>query len=289
MDTVFIWPNTGKDNICAAIAECYTLLHGVGVAVILPEECRALGLEAPSAQYATQEQGIAACDFIVSLGGDGTILRIADLAARYGKPLIGVNFGHVGFMTELEAGEACKIAKILAGKYSIDSRMMLELRVVRDGAVLFSQTALNDVTVTKSNPFRVIRVDIRADGVPVSSFLGDGVIIATPTGTTAYSLSAGGPIVEPTAENIVVTPVCAHDLQAKSFVFAPEREICIAAAGPDHSGVCVSADGRGGVDLKQGDQVIVRKSKLATQLIRVKGKSFYHILKHKLSDGGNVL
>lgn len=286
MDTVFIWPNTGKKNIGDAVAACCALLQSRGVAVLLPEESRALGVNIGGARYVPQDQGVAACNFIVSLGGDGTILRIAELAARHSKPLIGVNLGHVGFMTELEYGELAMISRIFDGKFSIDSRMMLELRVVRRGAVLLFQYALNDVTVTKLNPFRVIRADIEADGEMVSSFLGDGVIIATPTGTTAYSLAAGGPVIEPTAENIAVTPVCAHDLRAKSFVFSPQREICITAYGPDNTGVCVSTDGRRGIDLLPGDQVVVRKAKLATQLIRVKGNSFYHLLRNKLSGGG---
>lgn len=288
MDTVFIWPNIGKKNIREAITECCTLLQSMGATVLLPEESKAFAPNLHQVRFTMLEQGVAACDFIISLGGDGTILRIAEMAARYEKPLIGVNLGHVGFMTELEYSELSKIEKIFAGKYSIDSRMMLELRVIRDGVTLLSQTALNDVIVYRGNPFRVIEVNIRADGVPVSAFLGDGVIIATPTGTTAYSLSAGGPIVEPSAENIAVTPVCAHNLQAKSFVFAPERVISITAAGPDNTSVCVSADGRNGMELLPHDQVLIQKSKMATKLIRVKGKSFYHILKTKLGDGGNA-
>lgn len=283
MKAVFVWPNTGKKKVAQALAEICTLLQEREVQVLLPQESRGILPDIAGAQYVSQWDGIQACDFVISLGGDGTILRIAEDAARAGKPLLGINFGHLGFMTELECSEIPKIHKILDNKYSLDHRMMLEVRVMRKDKELFRQVALNDVTVTKSNPFRVMHANISSGGVPVTSFAGDGVIVATPTGSTAYSLSAGGPVIEPTAENIVVTPVCAHNLFAKAFVFAPQREICIQAQGADQTGVCMSTDGRCGVDLQPIDKVLVRKSKLETRLIRVKGKSFYHILEEKLS------
>ncbi len=286
MQTVFIWPNSAKEKIGDAIEETCTVLRELGARVVLPWETQDLGLSLDSVTYAPQAEGVAACDFIVSLGGDGTILRIAELAAMYEKPLIGVNLGHVGFMTELEHGELPKIGKILAGKYCMENRMMLDLVVQRNGRTLYQQTALNDVVLAKTNPFRVVRVEVRADGVPVMSFLGDGAIIATPTGSTAYSLAAGGPVIEPSAENLSVTPVCAHDLRAKAFVFAPEREISVAASSTDGIGICVAADGRSGVELLAGDRVLVRRSRRVTRLIRVKGRSFYHILREKLSNGG---
>lgn len=289
MKTVFIWPNTEKVNIGEAVSRCCALLVKMHAVILLPHEMCDIGVFQSDIRFVTPEVGVQKCDFIVSLGGDGTILRIAELAAKEGKPLIGINIGHVGFMTELEYTEIASIEKIFAGEYCIDNRMMLDLCVMRDGNELIRQTALNDVTITKMDPFRVIRLNIDADGVPVSSFSGDGVIIATPTGSTAYSLSAGGPIIEPSAENIAVTPVCAHNLYAKSFVFSPQRVISVSATEPDHTNVCASADGRNVMDLLPGDRISIFKSNRSTQLIRVKGKSFYDILREKLSDGGSAL
>lgn len=286
MQTVLIWPNSVKSDIGLATEETCRLLHALGSRILLPEESRGPVISVDGVRYMPAEQAVQAADFIVCLGGDGTILSVAGLAAKYAKPLIGVNLGHVGFMTELERGEIKKIEKIVAGKYHIDSRMMLELSVRRGEQTIYTQTALNDVILAKRNPFRVIQVEIRADGVPVTAFSGDGVIVATPTGSTAYSLSAGGPIIEPCAENIIVTPVSPHDLQARSFVFAPAREICIAASGPDALAVSLSADGSGGMELQADDRVFIRRSALMTQLIRVKGRSFYHLLKYKISNGG---
>lgn len=286
MKTVLISPNLRKNGIVSAIKEVCAVLAPYGTRILMPSQALALALELPQIEYMDVEQAAAQASFIVALGGDGTILRIARAAAAYGVPLIGVNLGHVGFMTELERSEIERIRALLEGEYTIDSRMMLEVCVRRDGRDVYRQTALNDVTVTKHNPFHVIQLDIYADGVPVTGFRGDGVIIATPTGTTAYSLAAGGPVIEPIAENIAVTPVCAHAMWAKSFVFAPDREIAVTASGLDGSAVCVSADGDNGVEVRPDDVVIVRRAQQDTRLIRLKGKSFYHILRQKLSDGG---
>lgn len=287
MKSVFISPNLRKQGITSAAYDTCQLLHEYGVQIMMPVQAQTMHLGDFRIQYRNSEDAIAQADFIISLGGDGTILRIARQAAIHRVPLLGINVGHVGFMTELEREEIGLIQKVLQEEYTIDSRMMLELSILRSGHMVYSQTALNDVTVTKHNPFHVIRLDISADSVPVTGFRGDGVVIATPTGSTAYSLAAGGPIVEPSAENIIVTPLCPHGLHAKSFVFSPEREIAVTASGLDGSAVCVSADGDGGVEVRPDDVVIVRRSKLDTRLIRIKGKSFYHILRKKLSDGGS--
>ena len=287
MKSVFISPNLRKYGIASAAYDTCRLLQNHGVQMMMPIQAQTLDLDEFPILYRSSEEAIPQADFIISLGGDGTILRIARQAAIHRVPLLGINVGHVGFMTELEREEIGLVQKVLQEEYTIDSRMMLELSILRSGHVVYSQTALNDVTVTKHNPFHVIRLDISADSVPVTGFRGDGVVIATPTGSTAYSLAAGGPIIEPSAENIAVTPICPHGMHAKSFVFSPEREIAVTASGLDGSAVCVAADGDGGVEVRPDDVVVIRRSKLDTRLIRIKGKSFYHILRKKLSDGGN--
>ncbi len=286
MKNVFISPNMRKNGIINAVLEACQILHSCNARIMMPIQAQAIGVDGSDIIYIDSNDAIAQADFVISLGGDGTILRVARQAAAHCVPLLGINVGHVGFMTELEREEMGLIREVFEGKYEIDNRMMLELSILRGGHAVYTQTALNDVTVTKQNPFHVIRLDISADRVPVTRFRGDGVIIATPTGTTAYSLAAGGPIVEPSAENIAVTPICPHAWQAKSFVFSPEREIAVTASGLDGSAVCVSADGDKGLEVRPADVVVVRRSRLDMRLIRIKGQSFYHILRKKLSDGG---
>lgn len=287
MKNVFISPNLRKQGIEKAVEETCRVLNSCGAVITMPIVAKDIGIKGENIFYEDEQKAVAKADFIVALGGDGTILRIARQASLYNVPLIGVNVGHVGFMSELERDEISLISKIFDKEYKLDKRMMLELSLMRNGEVIHSKTALNDVTITKQNPFHIMKLEVCADSVPVTEFRGDGVIIATPTGSTAYSLAAGGPVIEPSAENLAVTPICPHDMYAKSFVFSPEREIAVKASGLDGSAVCVSTDGDHGVEVLPEDIVIIRKSQLETHLIRIKGKSFYHILRKKLSDGGN--
>ena len=162
-------------------------------------------------------------DFLVCFGGDGTILHAAKDASSFGVPIVGVNMGSVGFMAELEQGEVGQLKRLLTGDYGLENRMLLDVRVLREGRVLFRATALNDAVITKGAVARVIDLQVFGDKALISNVFGDGVILATPTGSTAYSLSAGGPIVEPTAENIIMTPISAHTLQDGAEQGAADR------------------------------------------------------------------
>lgn len=285
MKTVFIVPNLRKKGVSDAVKQVCDLLRARQAAILLPRYAAMLA-SGSGIDFVELEEGARCADFILSLGGDGTILRIADLASRYGTPLLGVNLGHLGFITGLEADEIGLIGRVLDGKYQIDQRMMLAVAVERNGDVVYSGTALNEIMLTKLNPSKIIRIEVEADRTPVIRFRGDGLIIATPTGTTAYSHSAGGPIIEPTAENIAVTPICPFTGGGKSFVFSPDRVISVRASAMDGGGACISADGDQAVDLRPDDVVYIRRAKAVTRLIAVKDCSFYDILHEKLSDGG---
>lgn len=286
MKNVFISPNLKKKEIIFTTEQVCNILSKYNAKIFMPYKASKMNIKKSNIFYTDDEKEIANCDFIVALGGDGTILQIAKTAAKYKIPLIGVNVGHVGFMSELEKGEIKLISNIFDKKYKIENRMMLDLVLIRDNNVIYEKTALNDVTITKQNPFHIISVDIFADNILAMSFRGDGVIVSTPTGSTAYSLAAGGPVIEPSAETLSVTPICPHNLSAKSFVFSPQRQISVRASGLDGSCVCVSTDGDMGIKVLPQDIVIIKKSKFETNLIRIKEKSFYHILRKKLSDGG---
>ncbi len=187
-------------------------------------------------------------------------------------------------MTELERDEIPLLARLFDGGPVCDDRIMMHYSVLRQGAEVFSGDALNDVAVVRGNPqFHVIHMDVEADGVRVTSFGGDGVVFATPTGSTAYSLSAGGPIVEPSTDNIVLTPVCAHSLRPSSFVFSAERRLSVRVHCRHDVEIVVSGDGDQNFTLKPGDEVVVERSPLQMRLLRVKGQNFYHILQQKLS------
>ena len=285
MKTVFIVPNLRKKGIDHAVRSVCELLQRYDAEVMLPRYTPIL-IEKDNIKFVELDEGARKADFIISLGGDGTMLRIAGLAARYDTPILGVNLGHLGFITALEADEIDLIARVFEGKYQIDNRMMLDVSVVRNGQTIYASTALNEVIVTKLNPSKIVRIKVQADETTVVHFRGDGLIVSTPTGTTAYSHSAGGPVIEPTAENISVTPICPFTIRGRSFVFSPTRTIAVCAAAMDGGGACISADGEQPFDLRPDDMVYIKRSEAVTRLITVKDCSFYDILQEKLSDGG---
>ena len=282
MKSFFIYPNMRKGDAVALVPQVCARLRRDGVRLILPMQMRAAAPEVPGADYMETDEAIRVADAAVVLGGDGTMLRIAQAAAQNNVPLLGVNVGHVGFMTELEPGELGEMEKLFDGYSSIDSRMMLHVSVIRNQRVVYENDALNDIVIAKGTAFRVVRVCISADDEEVTSFNGDGVIVATPTGSTAYGLSAGGPVIEPSAENMAVIPICAHALTAKSFVFSPERRVMLTASCEGGSEVFVSADGGQSFAVRPDDRVIITRSPLRTRLVRLKGISFYKILQQKL-------
>lgn len=282
---VMIWPNTGKKGMAFAVRQAADVVREFGAKVILPERAMEIGLKADGFQIYPMQKAMLEADFIIVLGGDGTILAMAKDAAPYHVPILGVNLGHVGFMSELEFPELRMVERVFLGEYTIDSRMMLDVQVLREEEIVYRTMALNEAIIKTGSIFRISLLDILCDRAPVCSLHGDGVIIGTPTGSTAYSLAAGGPVVEPSAENITVVPICPHGMQAKSYVFSPHREICIEPRFFNDATIFVSSDGRRGFELTDGDRVFVRKAPFDTRLIRVKGNSFYSLLNEKLTIG----
>lgn len=228
------------------------------------------------------EEELPRADLLVCFGGDGTILHAARDATLHGVPILGVNMGSVGFMAELEQSELSMLSKLAAGKYTTESRMMLDVAVRRDGKVIFSDIALNDAVLTKGAVARVLELEVYADKALMVRFSADGVIVATPTGSTAYSMSAGGPIVEPTAENILVTPICAHSLQAKPLVMGRDRVVSVRMGKLSRKTAYLSVDGGRAFKLCGGDTVEVRRSRSVTRLVRLTDHSFYEIIDQKL-------
>lgn len=220
-------------------------------------------------------------DLLVCFGGDGTILHASKAATRAGVPILGVNIGTMGFMAELESSELKELRRLATDDYTVEERMMLHVRVERDGQLLLEEEALNDAVITKGAVARIIQMTVRCDGVEMFSFGGDGVIICTPTGSTGYSISAGGPIVEPTAENIIVTPICAHDMRAQTVVTSDKRSIQVEVGKIGRKNAFLSVDGGRALRLNTGDRVTVTRSPFTTRLVHLSGRSFFEIVKNK--------
>lgn len=279
MKTFFIYPNWEKDSALQILPLVFRILRrNTTTRLLLPDAMRPF-YSTTEAEFVPEEKAVSTANLAVVLGGDGTMLRLARAAAAQQLPMLGINMGHVGFMTELEPNELGRLQKLLTGTYTIDTRMMLHIQIMRDDKRLYEDDALNDVVVGRGEAFHMMRAQILADNETVTYVNGDGIIVCTPTGSTAYSLSAGGPVIEPGTDNLAVIPICAHALAAKSFVFASSRRITLLTKGD----VLLSVDGRPGVSIHSGDRIEVTRSSLRTRLIRLKGNSFYTILHQKLS------
>ena len=222
---IILSPNPYRDRGLKTAQAADRILKEVGV-----ETCFCLPFEPDphfelpkNLIYADIDSEITDADLLICFGGDGTLLHAAKLAYSYGVPIMGVNMGSVGFMAELEHSELKQLARLAKGDFKIEQRMMLDVSLIHERREIYFEHALNDAAITKGAVARVVEMSVSADGELISSLSGDGVLVSTPTGSTAYSLSAGGPVVEPTAENLIITPICAHVLQSKSYVLSKDR------------------------------------------------------------------
>ena len=282
MKRVILCPNPDKDTDFAVTRQVRALLEAEGIEVAVSPELLG-GAERPASgglSFTPLEEALEGAVLAVSLGGDGTFLHTAKRLLGHKVPLVGVNLGTVGFLAELERGEIGRLADAARGRFRLSARMMLRVELERDGKGIHSGYALNDVSLNGIG--QMIHLTVRGDGRKALEFSGDGLVIASPTGSTAYSMSAGGPIVEPTAEAIVLTPICAHALAARSFVFAPDRIITV-TLGRLRGSAVVSVDGER-VSVLDGDVLRVCKAEHSTLIAHVGDKAFYDIVYEKLGD-----
>lgn len=277
-------PNPYRDRNFKLVEQAAEILQEAGVEtkICLPFDVDK-GFELPKhIPFCDVHEEIRDADVLVCFGGDGTILHSSKIATRHRVPVLGVNVGTMGFMAELEQSEMHLLAELARGEFRLERRMMLQVTVENNGKELFSELALNDAAITKGAVARVIQVAVACDGVEASSFSGDGVLISTPTGSTAYSMSAGGPIVEPSAQNIIITPICAHGVNTKGIVTAPFRTVSVRLGKLGRRNAFLSVDGGRAFRLNTGDTVTVKRARQETCLVRLKQTSFYEILNNKL-------
>ncbi|TAN43101.1 MAG: NAD(+)/NADH kinase [Nitrospirae bacterium] len=234
----------------------------------------------------TEKSDIASwADVILVLGGDGTMLSVSRLVASRGVPILGINLGSMGFITEIKREEIYDaIEKMLSGECSFEDRLMLTARVYRDSVMEAEYTVLNDVVVTKSALARIIDMDTFVDGTYVTTFKADGLIISTPTGSTAYSLSAGGPIIYPTLDSIVLTPICPHTLTNRPIVLPGDFQVRIILKTQSED-VYLTLDGQVGLPLEVNDIIEIEKSEHRTRLAMPCGRDYFKVLRTKLKWG----
>ncbi len=263
--TVLVIPNLGKENAASTAARVVETLRGCGLCVLLPETARG-ALSLPDVVYLPEREAFASCDVIVTVGGDGTLLHAARKSLDYDKPLVGVNVGRLGFLTTVEDYELPKLKRIARGDYICDRRSLLAVSV--GGRPALAQTALNDVMISKNSVTQTIDIEVYCDDILANHFRGDGVVIATATGSTAYSLSAGGPVLDARIAGLVVTPVCAHGLHTPPMVFSAERRLRVTAcAAPGAPRPLLSCDGCAPCEIFPEDAINVALSERSVSLI----------------------
>ena len=280
---VILCPNPYRDSELKVCRQSRDMLESMGmqISVCLPFQREGYGEELGLPMRPLQQE-IRQADLLIAFGGDGTILHLVRTVALHSVPVLGVNLGSLGFMSELEVNELDRLRDLAQGRFTVESRMMLDVSVLREGRQVYSNIALNDAVISKGSIARVVRLDIFTEEGRLTRVGGDGIIVSTPTGSTGYSMAAGGPIVEPTAKNLLLTPICPHSTRSSSYVLSPDHVITVEAADANRKFVYLSVDGGKAFSLKNGDQVRVSTSKYTTRLVRLSKKSFCEILDKKM-------
>ncbi|MBR6413774.1 MAG: NAD(+)/NADH kinase [Oscillospiraceae bacterium] len=286
MKKVVMTPNPYRDRDFSCVREAKRILESVGVEV---KVCLAFEVDSsfslpPTVPLSDLQEELKTAEAVICFGGDGTILHTSKFAMRRNLPILGVNIGTVGFMAELEAGEMAQLSRLATDDYAIDERMNIFVRLIHEGRVIYRDNALNDAVVTKGAVARVIQTAVFLDGVEAMNFSGDGLIAATPTGSTAYSMSAGGPIVEPQADNIILTPICAHNLRSRSLIASPHRRIEIQIGRVNRRNAFLSVDGGKSLRVYGGDRILLEAGNQKTKLLKLKDTTFFDIINSKLNQ-----
>ena len=285
MKNVILAPNPYRDKGFGTVRSAMRILRDAGMEpkLCLPFEVDRSYELPKDLRFTKLDRELPNAELVICFGGDGTILHMAKAATRKGVPILGVNIGTMGFMAELESTELDQLTRLAQDDYTLDSRMMLDVTVQRDRDIVFHDICLNDV-VTKGAVARIANLAVKIDGVQAMQCGGDGIIVATPTGSTAYSLSAGGPIVEPEANNILITPICAHDVTSRCMVTSGRRVITVELVRNVRRNAFLSVDGGRALRLNMGDVATIKKSTLEAKLVRLKDRSFYDVVNMKFKN-----
>lgn len=284
VETVGIVTKPHQGDVARAAAGLVDWFEARDVTALIGEDAAKL-LDRSEAGVPAEEIGRRA-DLIVVVGGDGTLLAAVRLLNGRDIPILAINYGGLGFLTGVTLSELYDdLERTLAGEFVADRRMMLEVELKRGEQTVASHRALNDVVINKGTPSRLIEVEARVDGEYVSTFRADGLIVATPTGSTAYNLSAGGPIVHPDVQAILMTPICSHTLTNRPIVLPESVSIVVTFSYRGDDGVYSTVDGQVSLPMVSGDRLVVRAAREQVQLIVPTGKSYFEVLRGKLKWG----
>jgi NAD+ kinase len=284
MKTIGLVANPGKQDAVKLASDLAGWLAARNVNVLIERESASM---IDRLDISADEDTISSCDLLVVLGGDGTILRAARMVGPKRTPILGVHFGQYGFITEIHPPDVkTALERALAGDYVVSERLMLEIRLIRGGEQISSYRALNDAVVAKGPLARLLRLRTCVNEKYVATYAADGIIVSTPTGSTAYSLSAGGPVVNPNVDVLIITPICPHTLNARSLVIPGSESVqVVAECALDDASMMLTVDGQTGIPLQCSDKVDVTRAEFPARIVMWDPLSFYDKLQSRLRWG----
>lgn len=281
---IAIIPNSTKAGALDFTKKAVSVIESCGGTALMTEDLKSSFSQLEKIEYfSTIERMVESCDLVIAAGGDGTIINAAKYACSQERPILGVNFGRIGFVAQLEPNELGKLTDIIKGEYKTEKRMMLKAEIISADGESSVHYALNDVVISRGSYSRILDFTIGHNEREICSYRADGLIFSTPTGSTAYSLSAGGPVVEPTMNCIVFTPVCTHSLFSRPIIFSADSVLGVTAGCDESCEAIVTVDGQCSKKLCDGDMVKISRSDRDVELIITNEKTFYGVLGDKLN------
>ncbi|MCL2081835.1 MAG: NAD(+)/NADH kinase [Oscillospiraceae bacterium] len=277
MKKIVLFPNPERDKDFRVTRESCRLLEDQGLVCCGTDTSPIPGLPCPPL-----EDAFCSAQAVLCFGGDGTLLRCARSALPYNVPVLGINMGHTGFLTQIKPADLHELNKIASGNFTVQERMTLKAAHLKGPQILSEQDALNDIVVHRGATVQTISLDIRIEDRPLASFMADGAIIFSATGSTGYALSSGGPVVDPALDTMIITPICAHTAFAHSFVLSPDRVLAIHPTQADQREAYLSVDGQPPVRLNAGERVEISRSEQIARFIVLEGHTFFDNVRTKI-------
>lgn len=278
-------PNLTKNGAYEESLKAIRLLKSFGGKILMTADLSEKYSDNDIAFFESHEVLIQKCDAVVTIGGDGTIIHAAKHAANFEKPLLGINMGRLGFVAELEPNELPMLERLFSGDYNVEKRQMLKVTLKsKSGSKSFF--ALNDAVISRGSMTKIIDLDVWLKKSYICHYRADGLIVSTPTGSSAYALSAGGPVIEPSMSCILMTPICSHSLFSRPVLFNPSSEILVNAASRDDTDLTLTIDGETTIPITADDTVVITTAEIYAELIVLKDKTFYRVLSDKFTERG---
>lgn len=275
--------NLSKEEAISCAGEISLLMLSNNAEVFMLSECAPFYKGVKVSYTDTIEELFRICDIAITVGGDGTIIHAAKYAARFDKLLIGVNVGRLGFAADIEIDGISELTRILDGDYSVEERVLFDVEVIKNG-VSKSYLAVNDAVIARGQLSKIIDLQVTLDDEEIAKYRADGLLFSTPTGSTAYSLSAGGPIIAPQLDCILMTPVCPHSLFSRSVIFDGNSVLTVSVKIPSECCCVLTIDGEKNIDILAEDIVKIRKSDLKLKFVSINKRNFYRKLNEKLKE-----